>query len=49
MENCVLNLLTLDINTKHFINFQLQNYLYIFAILTYLNKFKLKMLIKKIV
>ncbi|KAE9544662.1 hypothetical protein AGLY_000204, partial [Aphis glycines] len=34
MENLVLNLLTLDINTNNFMNFKLQNNLQIFIILT---------------
>ncbi|KAF0770694.1 Uncharacterized protein FWK35_00000949 [Aphis craccivora] len=35
IENLVLNFLTLDISTKNFMIFQLQNYLQMFAILTY--------------
>ncbi|KAE9524284.1 hypothetical protein AGLY_015323 [Aphis glycines] len=34
MENLVLNFLTLDINTNNFMNFELQNNLQIFMILT---------------
>ncbi|KAF0705465.1 hypothetical protein FWK35_00033443 [Aphis craccivora] len=34
----MLNILTLDINTNNFMIFQLQNYLQIFAILTYFVK-----------
>jgi len=32
MENFVLNFLTLDINTKHFMNLQLEDKLQVFAI-----------------
>ncbi|KAF0760820.1 hypothetical protein FWK35_00039024 [Aphis craccivora] len=35
MEHLVLHFLTLDKNKKKFMIFQLQNYLQIFAILTY--------------
>ncbi|KAF0756667.1 hypothetical protein FWK35_00030141 [Aphis craccivora] len=35
MDNLVLNFLTLEMNTNNFMIFQLQNYLQMFAILTY--------------
>ncbi|KAE9545339.1 hypothetical protein AGLY_000882 [Aphis glycines] len=48
MENLVLNFLTLDINTNNFMNFELQNNLQIFMILTnFCQNFELQMLIKK--
>jgi len=38
METLLLNFLSLDKNTKKFMNFQLQNYLSIFTFLTYFVK-----------